>query len=209
MKNLTFPCTVKKFSTVADAEAFVHNSPSRQTPTKGVPQKFYAVRNGRNPGIYTDWSSALAQITGWQKPIHKSFSTRREAEGFLHGDNASSQSGDTSAPSKGKKPRKSNAANAAPDEAVPPGMGSLPSGSVDGFDSRLVMDEETGNVQYKNGEQRKATKMMPIGAADGAPLRIYTDGSALNNGAYGAVAGIGIFFGHNDPRYVVRSAGKQ
>lgn len=36
--------------------------------------------------------------------------------------------------------------------------------------------------------------------AEAAPLRIYTDGSSLGNGKLGAVAGVGVFFGNNDPR---------
>lgn len=33
-------------------------------------------------------------------------------------------------------------------------------------------------------------------------LEIYTDGSTLSNGQTGAVAGVGVFFGDGDPRYV-------
>lgn len=35
------------------------------------------------PGVYTDWPSAQQQITGWQKPKHRCFSTRAEAEQFV------------------------------------------------------------------------------------------------------------------------------
>jgi ribonuclease HI len=34
------------------------------------------------------------------------------------------------------------------------------------------------------------------------PLKIYTDGSSLGNGKLGAVAGVGVYFGPNDPRYL-------
>lgn len=36
-------------------------------------------------------------------------------------------------------------------------------------------------------------------------LEIYTDGSTLSNGQTGAVAGVGVFFGDGDPRYVTAS----
>ena len=49
----------------------------------GGGSKFYAVRSGRVPGIYTDWPSAQKQIVGWMKPKHKCFSTRAEAQRFL------------------------------------------------------------------------------------------------------------------------------
>ena len=48
-----------------------------------LPEKFYAVRSGRVPGIYTDWPSAQKQIIGWQKPKQKCFPTRAEAERFM------------------------------------------------------------------------------------------------------------------------------
>lgn len=38
------------------------------------------------PGIYSDWPSAQEQITGWQKPRHRSFTTRAEAQRFLDKD---------------------------------------------------------------------------------------------------------------------------
>src|SRR6185436_20226168 len=44
---------------------------------------YYAVQNGRVPGVYTDWPSAQAQIKGWTKPKHRRFATRSEAEAFV------------------------------------------------------------------------------------------------------------------------------
>ena len=49
--------------------------------------KFYAVRSGREPGIYTAWDEAEKQINdGYKKPEHKSFLTRAEAERYMNGD---------------------------------------------------------------------------------------------------------------------------
>ncbi|MCJ1477369.1 hypothetical protein MMC13_006040 [Lambiella insularis] len=80
-KNATF----KSFSSLTDAEQFL----AGQDPGKGggggssPPYKFYAVKSGRTPGIYTDWPSAQRQVTGWTKPKHKCFSTKAEAQQFL------------------------------------------------------------------------------------------------------------------------------
>lgn len=50
--------------------------------------KFYAVRNGRNPGIYNSWDEAEKQINdGFKKPEHKSFSNKKEAEKYIKGEN--------------------------------------------------------------------------------------------------------------------------
>ena len=57
--------------------------PGKGTSGSSSPYKFYAVRSGRVPGIYTDWPSAQKQIVGWTKPKHKCFSTRAEAQRFL------------------------------------------------------------------------------------------------------------------------------
>lgn len=45
--------------------------------------KFYAVRQGRQPGIYTEWAEAKAQIHQYKEAIYKSFQTRAEAEAFM------------------------------------------------------------------------------------------------------------------------------
>ena len=78
----------KSFSTLTDAERFLAGeNPSQSGGSSSSPTtKYYAVKNGRAPGIYTDWPSAQEQITGWTKPKHKCFTTRVEAQRFLNGD---------------------------------------------------------------------------------------------------------------------------
>ncbi|MCJ1438313.1 hypothetical protein MMC27_007701 [Xylographa pallens] len=79
-KNATF----KSFSSWTDAERFMAGEdPGKGTGGSSSTFKFYAVRSGRVPGIYTDWPSAQKQIVGWTKPKHKCFSTRAEAQHFL------------------------------------------------------------------------------------------------------------------------------
>ena len=81
-----------------------------------------------------------------------------------------------------------------------PGTGPLPPGTEDGFDPNIMLDPATGKVVYKTQEQRQATKPHPGGAAPSGALRIHTDGSALGNGAAGAFAGVGVYFGPADKR---------
>src|SRR5699024_10347610 len=45
--------------------------------------KYYAVRKGRNPGIYTSWDSCLKEVKGFSGAIYKSFKTKAEAIAFL------------------------------------------------------------------------------------------------------------------------------
>lgn len=46
--------------------------------------KYYAVVNGRAPGIYTSWDDAKSQVIGYPKAIYKSFKTKLEAETYFN-----------------------------------------------------------------------------------------------------------------------------
>jgi ribonuclease HI len=43
-------------------------------------KKYYAVRAGRTPGIYTSWDACKAQVDGFANASFKSFPTKEEAE---------------------------------------------------------------------------------------------------------------------------------
>lgn len=45
--------------------------------------KFYAVANGRKPGIYSSWPEAEAQVKGYGGAKYKGFVSRREAEAWM------------------------------------------------------------------------------------------------------------------------------
>lgn len=46
-------------------------------------KKYYAVKVGKEPGIYRDWDSCKAQIHGFKGAIYKSFKTEEEARVFM------------------------------------------------------------------------------------------------------------------------------
>lgn len=46
-------------------------------------KKYYAVKNGRETGIFEDWTSCEKQIKGFPNAAFKSFKTRSEAEEYL------------------------------------------------------------------------------------------------------------------------------
>ncbi len=48
--------------------------------------KFYAVRTGRLPGIYTSWAQCEAQVKGYPNAAFKSFPTQEEAKAYVAGD---------------------------------------------------------------------------------------------------------------------------
>lgn len=185
------------------------------------------MKNGRIPGIYLDWPSAQEQITGWQKPKHRCFATRDEAQRFL--DEDESRTADTSSTAEGeggahvtyhasdgptevdihqpnrKKAKKAanstkSAASSYNEADFEPGTGPLPPDAEDGFDPNIVLDPESGNIIYKTQEQRQATKSRPAAGTQTEPIRIHTDGSSLSNGQAGAFAGVGVYFGPGDKR---------
>ena len=45
--------------------------------------KYYAVRQGRKPGIYETWPACQDQVKGFKNAQFKSFKTREEAQAFL------------------------------------------------------------------------------------------------------------------------------
>ncbi|RFN51546.1 ribonuclease h1 [Fusarium flagelliforme] len=45
--------------------------------------KYYAVREGRKPGIYYNWDDCKAQTDGYSKPIFKSFKNEQDAKDFM------------------------------------------------------------------------------------------------------------------------------
>ena len=226
----TRPSLVKSFPSLTDAERFVAGEDPNGAAAPAL--KYYAVKRGRVPGIYTDWLAAQGQITGWQKPKHRCFSTRVEAQRFL--DDHEANSGEANEPlalSSGsyftsntaevaeepsiesraqKRTKKAVSSVKVIKSDVPayneadyePGTGPLPPGAEDGFDPNVILDPISGNIIYKTQEQRQATKSMPGIGSQIGPIRIHTDGSSLGNGKKGASAGVGVYFGPGDKRQV-------
>ena len=46
-------------------------------------KKYYAVKNGRVPGIYNTWEECQKQVNGYSKPVFKGFSSLSDARAFL------------------------------------------------------------------------------------------------------------------------------
>ena len=46
-------------------------------------KKFYAVKNGRKPGVYKTWAECKAQVDGFSGATYKSFLSLEEAKQFI------------------------------------------------------------------------------------------------------------------------------
>lgn len=45
---------------------------------------FYAVKKGKNPGIYATWDEAKQQVVHFHNPVYKKFESKEEAEKFIN-----------------------------------------------------------------------------------------------------------------------------
>jgi ribonuclease HI len=156
------------------------------------------VHKGHKPGVYTSWADAQNTITDYKGAVYKSFKTREEAQNFFkNGHPPKRASEEPSQPSPPAKKQRRDADESEDLVEYNAGEGPLPAGAEDGFDPRITLNPLTGKVEYKD----PTTKWQAVNLRDDKPVTIYTDGSSLGNGAHGAVAGVGVYFGPKDKRY--------
>lgn len=154
--------------------------------------KFYAVRQGRRPGIYSTWYAAIndadeiliqssysrkdcsAQVNQHQGAVFKSFATFSDAQAFLL------PSGGAAAPVETLQP--STSTNGQSSIAIKKSTFQFFTQSIAGSSSSL------------------AVKDTSLSNADDQILSIWTDGACRGNGTRRAKAGYGVYFGPKDPR---------
>lgn len=140
-------------------------------PSANEPDRFYAVAVGNPTGIYTKWEDASAAITGVKGPKYKRFATRKEAVGYI------------------KQHGNREAIEALGEVAV----------DIEPPEPKLP---ETSVPAPSVTKAKTASKKKPAYESEPGEgfIRIYTDGSSLNNGQADAQAGLGVFFGEGDSR---------
>ena len=67
-----------------EKSATIKGSIEVKAPQEKMPW-FYAVRNGRTIGIFTDWAEASASVTGYPDARFKKFRALKDAQGFMEG----------------------------------------------------------------------------------------------------------------------------
>lgn len=135
--------------------------------------KFYGVAVGTVPGVYETWGEAEKQIKGVKGPKYKRFGSREEAEEFV-------KSGGKATPAKKEPALKEEYDNS---------------------------DASAPRTKKAKTSSKPSTPMSSTHKSDRDSkervLVVYTDGSSLGNGKMGAQAGVGVYFGDSDPRYVI------
>ncbi|KAF3223613.1 hypothetical protein TWF679_000058 [Orbilia oligospora] len=76
----------KSFTTQGEAEQYLSGKdPSNDPNSPSYVPKFYGVRSGGTPGVYTSWEECQKHVVGVKNPKFRQFSTREEAEAFVRG----------------------------------------------------------------------------------------------------------------------------
>jgi ribonuclease HI len=182
--------------------------------------KYYAVRAGKTPGVYMTWKECQEQTTGFKGASYKSFNSRKDAEDFAAGREVASTAGAgkgteerfygvavghnpgvyetwTAASEqiknvKGPKYKKFDTKEEA-EEFVRSGGKTSKKAAAPKPDKK----EEKSNGAGIEGPFAKKAK---TSSSNNRTVKVWTDGSSRGNGRLGAVAGVGVYFGEDDPR---------
>lgn len=144
--------------------------------------KYYAVRVGRVPGVYTSWPQAEEQVKKFTGAVHKSFPTEREAQDYVFESDLA------------REIRESM-------NDVPTTITVVPkksSNRTKRVTKEIPIAKEEKKRKHSDEDEAPSTKRIRLDEN----LIIYTDGSCLDNGKPTARAGVGVYFGENDPRNI-------
>lgn len=146
----------------------------------------YAVRIGRVPGIYADWSACAAQVTGFAGAQFKKFASREEARAFLAGANFLGRRA-------AAKPKPKYRGQPAFDPATPlPGLTIYTDGSC----------SDNGSVKARAGAGVYFGFQDPRNLAEPVPLALYPQSSNAGE-LYAALRALQIVNGHPDPIHII------
>lgn len=218
----------KSFTSEADAKSFMEgNDPTLDPDSSVYVAKWYGVRSGKCPGVYSTWKAAQEQVVGVQKPKVKAFATREEAEAFV----ASGPGVPSSPLPDDRKTRASKDMNAARRDTVVSTATTTPRKRKSTFNESVAdaesisgetvsdemledeynavdpaarqLEEEHAADEGTDGHRAKRHKSSkPAVPRKTTVLKIYTDGSTMGNGREEAIGGVGVWFGSNDVRNI-------
>jgi ribonuclease HI len=181
--------------------------------------KYYAVRAGKTPGVYMTWKECQEQTTGFKGASYKSFISRQDAEDFAAGREVANSAGAGKGTEEkfygvavGHNPGVYETWTAASEQ-----IKDVKGPKYKKFTTREEAEEfvNSGGKAPKKADAPKLTKGGRSGgmgidgpsakkaktsSSNGKTVRVWTDGSSRGNGRLGAVAGVGVYFGENDPR---------
>ena len=180
---------------------------------------FYAVYKGFETGIFDNWKDCSRSIIGFSGAIYKKFNEKEDAQYFYK--NGKERA--TNRPNKKiktldefvnvetiKTNNKMQNLTFFKEEPKYMKLDKFCTQTIDSSDE----DIETLKKKYENNKQcnenKKSKNKEKEVISQDPPIYVYTDGGCINNGKPNAIAGVGVYFGENDPRNVSRRfKGKQ
>ncbi|PCH37675.1 ribonuclease H-like protein [Wolfiporia cocos MD-104 SS10] len=135
---------------------------------------FYAVAKGRAPGVYPTWEECVLHTSGFPGARYKKFHNARDAEAYV--------------------------ASFAPQgsSSVPPAPVSVPAPVVAATSRRSPPSPKRQHARA-SGSRTRGLAADRIKDESGWTV-VFSDGACKGNGRAGSVAGIGVWWGHDDPR---------
>lgn len=189
--------------------------------------KYYAVRNGRSNGIYTNWSDTKSQVNGYSGAQFKSFNSQSEAQSYMNGGSNSSSSSSSSSSSYNSSSSSSSRSSYGGGSSYgsSSSRSSYSSGGGSSYNSSSSFSKSSGG-RSGSGSSHNSSYSGPVyttgylQVVDSSSLsaktssshqNVYTDGSSRGNGKSGARAGVGVWYGDGDSRNVSKplSGGEQ
>ncbi|KAF2363007.1 Ribonuclease H1 N-terminal [Trinorchestia longiramus] len=170
---------------------------------------FYAVAKGVVPGIYTEWSECQKQVQGFKCPQFKKFATREEAEDFVaqrvqgvidkRAKKTDSNSSSSVEPATKKKKTDDGSAAATANQEKSDSTSAKDKGK------KRALSAEKDDAAVAESAIKKRVKELPVPDKknfqidEDGNVVVYTDGCCEMNGRNGARAGIGVYFGPENP----------
>ncbi|KAF9303226.1 hypothetical protein BGZ74_004136 [Mortierella antarctica] len=146
--------------------------------SKGPAKGFYAVHVGKTKGIYFTWPECEKQIKGVVGAKFKKFDNLKDAEVFVK-----------EGPQQFTKPVKPKVV-----------VGGLK--VIKGTTPYDRPDPSSSSSSLRSTTKDHFVRVNGVRVAASDSIVVYTDGSSRGNGQQGCQAGLGVFFGVNDPRNV-------
>ncbi|XP_041661411.1 ribonuclease H1 [Cheilinus undulatus] len=162
---------------------------------------FYAVRKGFKPGVYTSWDECKSQVDKFPAASFKKFASEKDAWMFIRGIQPSAA------------PEVTKASHVvASDINLLPKRGPEPLEYIPLGKKRTHSEQEEAESNPKRVKQSETSASENTGGFTymGDAVVVYTDGCCSANGKKGARAGIGVYWGSDNPLNVAeRLHGRQ
>ena len=146
--------------------------------------EYYAIAKGKKTGIFANWNSCKTYIDGYKGAIFKKFDNKKDAILFIKKNNSQKNNS-----------QKNNSKSIQKDISS---YFNISNKTIAGFSSYSKKLDKSSEISEIN----EINEISEISEINETIEYIYTDGGCINNGKPNAIAGIGIYFGENDPRNV-------